>query len=88
MFTWLMTQTGTMASRLALPFQIWRNCSHGHVDNLVNDTDGLGLPLNNIQVLGYSWYRYPSILPVLKAAAAREKDRLAVEEPEERDARR
>ena len=69
MFNWLMSQPGTMAWRLAQPFRIWRNCAHGHIDNLLNDTDGLGLPLNNIEVLGYSWYRYPSIVPVLRKAA-------------------
>ena len=31
------------------------------------------LPLNNIEVLGYSWYRYPSILPIAKKAVAAER---------------
>lgn len=63
---WLRDQTTPMVTRLRTPFQVWRDCPHGHADNLAYDTDALGLPLSNLQVLGYSWYRYQDLWAIAR----------------------
>ncbi|MFT5432616.1 MAG: hypothetical protein ACI9OJ_003318 [Myxococcota bacterium] len=66
MYAWLAAQTTPWPQRLRSPFTMWRDCPHGYSDNIVNDTDSLGLPLVNLDVLGYSWYRYQSIEPLTR----------------------
>ncbi len=69
---WLKSLAWPMTTRLFEPYNVWRNSPHGHNDNLSCDTDALGLPIGNLEVLGYSWYRYQDLWaiahPILKRA--------------------
>ncbi len=89
---WLHQQVTPLAQRFFDPFRMWRDCPHGHLDNLNTDVDSLGLPLTNLQVLGYSWYRYQDLWhlthPVLKRAARRARRAARRAERRERRAER
>lgn len=79
MNAWLHAQTTPLVQRFFDPFKVWRDCPNGHTDNVVNDTDGLGLPLGTLDVLGFSWYRYQDLWalthPVARRAARDERRR-------------
>lgn len=64
MFHWLTLGANRFKRLWKIPFNVWHDCHQGYLDNLNNNTSGLGFPLGNINVLGYTWYNYQSLLEI------------------------